>query len=370
VRLLLVTNDFPPTLGGIENYIYSIVARWEPGEVVVLTRLVAGAEQVDATLAAEVRRATVPTLLPTRALREQLLGILRSRSFDVVHFASALPLALLGPKILRATGVPYTVSVHGGEFIAGARLARPVMQRALGDAAVLLPVSSFTERAILRLLPDPPPTEVVTPGVDPIRFSPDVETTLERSPGGPVILTVCRLVARKGPGTLIAALPRVLARHPGTTLAIVGEGPDRRRLERSVRAHGVAGAVRFLGPQPWDNLPGFYAGADVFALPTRERFRGLETEGFPLVFLEAASAGLPTVAGRAGGVAEAIAEGSTGLVVDGRSAAETAAALTRLLDDPALARRMGAEGRRRVLSRFTWDGVVDRFRTALEKHAR
>ena len=149
-----------------------------------------------------------------------------------------------------------------------------------------------------------------------------METTLGPPPGGPVVLTVCRLVARKGPGTLIAALPRVLARHPGTTLAIVGEGPDRRRLGRSARAHGVAAAVRFLGPQPWGNLPGFYAGADVFALPTRERFRGLETEGFPLVFLEAASAGLPTVAGRAGGVGEAVAEGETGFIVDGRSAGD------------------------------------------------
>ena len=104
-------------------------------------------------------------------------------------------------------------------------------------------------------------------------------------------------------------------------------------------------------------------------MPTRERFWGLETEGFPLVYLEAASAGLPTIAGAAGGVGEAVADGETGIIVDGRNSEETADAIIRLLDDRDLARRMGDQGRRRVLAGFTWDGVVEQFRTALEKHA-
>lgn len=368
MRLLEITNDFPPSLGGIENYIYSIVARWEPAEVVVLTRSVEGSEVVDRTLAAEVHRHRAPTLLPTPALWSKVAGLLAAGSFDMVHFASALPLALLGPRILRATGIPYAVTVHGGEFIAGARLFRPWMQRALGEAAVVMPVSSFTQEAVLRLLDDPPPTEVVSPGVDPSRFAPAPGSRLSRG-GGPVVVCVCRLVARKGPSTLIAALPQVLERQPGTVLRIVGDGPDRRHLERAVRAAGVSGSVHFVGPVPWTSLPGYYAGADIFALPTRERFGGLETEGFPLVYLEAASAGLPVIAGAAGGVREAVSDGGTGFIVDGRSPGETAAALIRLLDDPVLAHRMGARGRERVLAGFTWDATVDRFRTALRKHA-
>jgi phosphatidylinositol alpha-1,6-mannosyltransferase len=176
-------------------------------------------------------------------------------------------------------------------------------------------------------------------------------------------------VARKGPSTLIAALPQVLARHPGTTLQIVGDGSDRRRLQHAARVAGVSSSVRFVGPVPWDSLPGYYAAADVFALPTRERFRGLETEGFPLVYLEAASAGLPVIAGAAGGVGEAVADGETGIIVDGRSADETAAAIVRLLDNPVLASRMGTLGRDRVLGGFTWDDTLDQFRTALAKHA-
>lgn len=370
MRLLEITNDFPPTLGGIENYIYSIVARWDPREVVVLTRGGEGAAAVDATLRAEVRRERVATLLPTPAFRARVFALLAEQHFDVVHFASALPLALLGPRILAATGIPYAVSVHGGEFIAGARLFRPLMQRALGEASVVLPVSTFTQDALLRLLADPPPCQVVSPGVDPARFVPRPPAGDARQAGDPaVVLCVCRLVARKGPATLIAALPQVLARHPATTLVIVGDGPDRGRLERAARAHGVRGSVRFVGPVPWAALPGYYAGADVFAMPTRERFWGLETEGFPLVYLEAASAGLPTIAGAAGGVREAVDDGRTGVVVDGRNVDETADALIALLDDRDLARLMGRRGRQRVLAGFTWDGVVEQFRTALEKHA-
>lgn len=374
MRLLEITNDFPPTLGGIENYIYSLVARWDPHQVVVLTRTGPGAGVIDASLPGQVHREDVSTLLPTPRLWARVEQLLESQPFDMVHFASPLPLALLGPRILARTGIPYAVSVHGGEFILGARLAKPLMQRALGQAAVALPVSLFTQRAILRLLADPPPTEVVTPGVDVTRFAPWVppapDAALRPPPGGQVILSVSRLVARKGPATLIAALPAVLARHPSTILAIVGDGPDRDRLVRAAQRFGVANSVRFLGPHPWSELGAYYAAGDVFALPTRERFWGLETEGFPLVYLEAGGAGLPTVAGAAGGVAEAVVEGETGFIVDGRSPVETARALIRLLDDPGLARRMGGAGRERVVSGFTWDQAAERFASVLDKHAR
>jgi phosphatidyl-myo-inositol dimannoside synthase len=379
VRLLEITNDFPPTLGGIENYIFSIVARWDPADVVVVTRATEGSEAVDRTLQAEVRRERVATLLPTPGFQARVLDLLAGTTFDLVHFASAtLPLSLLGPRILRATGIPYAVTVHGGEFILGARLCRPLMQRALGQAAVLLPVSAFTQAAVLRLLGDPPPTEVVSPGVDAARFAPEPDQGPDQGPDqeakpaqerSPVILCVCRLVARKGPSTLIAALPRILACHPGAILQIVGDGSDRRRLQHAARAAGVSSSVQFVGAVPWGSLPRYYAAADVFALPTRERFWGLETEGFPLVYLEAASAGLPVIAGAAGGVGEAVADGQTGIVVDGRSPQETAAAVLRLLDDPALARRMGRLGRERARSAFTWDRTVEQFRTALCKHA-
>lgn len=370
MRLLEITNDFPPTIGGIENYLYSLVARWKPDDIVVLTRDRPGAAEVDATLACTVHREPVSMLLPNRRLWERVRVLLAEGSFDAVHFASPLPLALLGPRILRATGIPYAVSLHGGELVTGARLAGPLMAHALGDAAVVLPVSSFTKEALLRLVAHPPPAVVVRPGVDAERYAPaDPEDVASRADRPPAILSVSRLVARKGPGRLIAALPAVRERHPGTVLVVAGDGPDRRRLERAAGTAGMAGAVQFLGARPWHALPEIYARADIFALPTRERFFGLETEGFPLVYLEAAASGLPVVAGEAGGVREAVQDGETGLVVDGRDTGEVTRALLRLLGDRDWARAMGSNGRRRVREGFSWDAAADRFRNALETHA-
>ncbi len=373
MRLLEITNDFPPTLGGIENYAFSLVSRWQPDEVVVLARKVPGSDDFDRRLPFEVLREPVRLLLPTRALLRKVVEIVRTCSIDIVHFASPVPLALLGPRIRRATGVPYTVSVHGGEFILAASLpaARSLLRTALLDAQLVLPVSSFTQGAVLGSLRGssrkPPPTTVLTPGVDPDRFSPDVAPPEHLGLDGPVIVAVSRMVARKGAATLITALPAVLSRHPSARLLLVGGGPDLPRLRRLARARGVEPAVVFAGPQPWSDIPRFYAAGDIFALPTRARFRGLETEGFPLVYLEAASCGLPAVAGDAGGVCEAVIEDETGYIVDGRRPEMAAAAIEGLLDDPGMAQRMGQQARRRVLERFTWDEVARSFRGLLEQ---
>lgn len=370
MRLLVVTNDFPPTLGGIENYTYSLASRWKPDDVAVLTRQVPGWQEFDRALPFEVIRRPARTLLPTPDLLGLAAETVRSRSADAVHFASPLPLALLGPRLLDRTGIPYTVSIHGGEFLLPAALpvGRALLRRALSRASVLLPVSSFTRAAVERFFGEPPPLEVVTPGVDPERFAPGVPPAEEPPPGGRVIVSISRLVARKGPATLIRALPRVLARHPGARALVVGGGPDLGRLRRLAETHGVAGAVTFAGPRPWSEVPAWYRSGEVFALPSRARFGEVETEGFPLVYLEAAACGLPVVAGDAGGVRDAVADGETGILVDGRDAEATARAVLRLLDDPEAAREMGARGRSRVLRTFTWDLVAERFRKALGRY--
>ncbi|MGH9266946.1 MAG: glycosyltransferase, partial [Acidimicrobiales bacterium] len=133
MRLLEITNDFPPVLGGIENFTFSLVARWNPDDVVVLTRAVPGSRSFDRTLPFEVRREPAGTLLPTPGLLRRASEIVRARSIDIVHFAAPLPLALLGPRIRRARGIPYAVSLHGGEFVfpASLPLGRQLLRRAL-----------------------------------------------------------------------------------------------------------------------------------------------------------------------------------------------------------------------------------------------
>lgn len=371
MRLLEITNDFPPTLGGIENYTYSMVNRWPAGEVVVVAPAVDGAEAFDATVDFQVIRIrSGRVLVPTRQLVDRLAGIAREHRADLIHFSSPFPIAFLGPKLVEATGLPYAVTLHGGELMLWGTLpgTAALMRRALSRASILLPVSSFTSREARRLIPGAPPCVVVTPGVDCERFTPaEGDRT---GPPGPVIVSVSRLVARKGPATLIRSLPAVLWRIPEARAVIVGDGPDRPRLERLARDLEVHRHVHFTGPQPWAEVPRFYRNADVFALPTRERFRGLETEGFPLVYLEAAASGLPSVAGDAGGVRDAVLDGTTGYVVDGRSPQQVATALIRLLRDPGHAELLGKQARHRVEEGFTWDHVAARFQAAVSEHVR
>jgi phosphatidyl-myo-inositol dimannoside synthase len=375
VRLLEITNDFPPSIGGIENYTYALVNRWSPDDVVVVAPAAPGTEQFDRALDYEVVRFPSGRVLsPSRRLLETVAGIARRHRADVVHFSSPFPIAFLGPKLLERSGLPYAVTLHGGELVLWGSLPATgrLMRRALEKAALLLPVSSFTSRAAQRLLRGHmPPCVVVTPGVDCEQFAPAGEwPPPEPDRTGPTIVSVCRLVARKGPATLIRSLPRVLRHVPRARAVIVGDGPDRPRLERLAAGLGVDGAVRFTGPQPWHDVPRFYREADVFAMPTRERFGGLETEGFPLVYLEAAASGLPSIAGDAGGVRDAVLDGVTGYVVDGRNPTEVSASLVRLLGDPEHARRLGGQARRRVEEEFSWNHVAGRFRAALEEHLR
>lgn len=363
MRLLVITNDFPPAVGGIENYAFSLVKRWDPSRVGVLSRWMPGCEQFDAAAGFPIVREPVGTLLPTRALLQRAGALIRSEQFDAIHFPSALPLGLLG----KALGVPYAVSIHGGEFILASRLplARRALRTVCRNACVLLPESSFAEGLARRLIGPSKPLQRVTCGVDAERF-PEVRGLSNRAEGdGRVVVSISRLIARKGQETLIRALPELIRVHPRTRLLIVGGGPHLARLRKLASRLRVLEAVDFAGPQPWEAIPRFLADADVFALPTRSRFAGTETEGLPLVVLEAAASALPIVAGNVGGIPDAVRHGDTGMLVEGSSHEQTGKAIADLLSDPALARQMGQRARQMVLDEFTWDRVAEKYRDAL-----
>jgi phosphatidylinositol alpha-1,6-mannosyltransferase len=223
------------------------------------------------------------------------------------------------------------------------------------------------ERAARRGLP----VTVVPPGVDVDRFHPltaderaDVRRRLDLPLDADLVVGLSRLVPRKGFDVLIEAAARLAPSRPDLLVAIGGSGRDRERLER--RAGELAAPVRFLGRVDEADLPGLYGAADVFAMVCRNRWLGLEQEGFGIVFLEAAAAGVPQIAGDSGGSAEAVADGVTGLVVDDPDdAAQVADALGRLLDDPDLRRRMGAAARERVERDFAYDVLARRLHRAL-----
>lgn len=365
LRPLLVTNDFPPDVGGIQQYVAQIAARLEG--VAVLAPANPAAD--DAMLGYPVHRGPAGFLWPTPATLRAVRDAASAHGATVVVFMAPSPLPPLG----RLIGLPWAVCSHGAELVLPARLpgSRQLFASVLRRAHHLFAVSDYTG-AVLRGLVGPagPPVDLLRNGVDLRRFSPDVDPSGVRRRYGlddaPTVVTVGRLVPRKGQDRLIAALPRVRREVPGTRLLVVGDGRDRARLAR-LATQGGDGGVIFTGSVDATELPAFYRAGNVFAHPNRSRWGGLEQEGFGVVFLEAQGCGVPVVAGRSGGSPEALVDGTTGLLVDGRDPNGIADALVRLLSDPAGAARMGAAGRTWVERHWSWDTIVAGFAEDLRR---
>jgi phosphatidylinositol alpha-1,6-mannosyltransferase len=274
---------------------------------------------------------------------------------------------------LRARyGLPYGVIVHGTELLLleaklrRSRFKRWTARELLGGAAVVVANSRWTAelaRSVLEELGRPERAagvRVVHPGTAPERFRPGVAAESVRAryglAGGPWLLTVSRVDWHKGIDTVIRALPAVRAAFPTARYAVAGVGSAQPRLERLVRALGLGDAVRFLGFVPDPDLPALYNAADLYVGASR-RF-DLLAEGFGIAIVEASACGLAVVAGRAGGVPDAVRDGETGILVDPEDPAAVAAGIVRLLGDAELRRRLGAAGRRAVETYFNWERTV------------
>lgn len=359
---LLVTNDFPPKIGGIQSYLFELWRRLPPDQTTVFTTNYADDKGWDAVRRFRVVRAKESQFFPTRSLRARIDSLAREVCADVIFLDPWLPLGQLGPRLRAA---PYVVVVHGAEVTVPGRLpvSRSLGARVLQRAAGIVAASEYSAHEAARAARRPLPGVVVPPGVDTERFRPiDAgESIAVRRAFGlheerPLVLGVSRLVPRKGFDVLVDAV----AGLPDVQLAIAGGGRDRRRLEARAAKHELGGRVRFLGRVPDGVLAPLVASADVFAMPCRDRWLGLEAEGFGIVFMEAAAAGVPVVAGRSGGSHEAVVDGTTGFVVDGRSAREVRRAVVQLVADPELRERMGNAARVRAVNEFSYDRLVER----------
>ncbi len=367
---LLVTNDFPPKVGGIQSYLWELWRRLPPEQYAVLTIGHADAASFDERAPCRIERVDARMLLPTPSLRARVSAFAREVGASLVVLDPALPVGLIGPDL----GLPYAVVLHGAEVtvpgrLPGARalLARVVTRSSLVVAAGSYPLAEASRAAGGRL----PPSVVVPPGVDVERFRPlaaDERAAARRRIGlpetGRLVVSVSRLVPRKGMDVLVEAAARLAPDRPDLCVAIGGSGRDRARLERL--AARLDAPVWFLGRVADEDLPALDAAADVWAMLCRNRWLGLEQEGFGIVFLEAAAAGVAQVAGRSGGAEEAVEHEVTGLVLDRPADVVVAAdALARLLDDDALRARLGAAARARAVSTFDYDLIARRLGRAL-----
>jgi phosphatidylinositol alpha-1,6-mannosyltransferase len=354
---LVVTNDFPPRVGGVQQYVWNLVRNLPHDRVAILAPNWPGWPAHDAEQAFAIHRWPSAFLWPTDDLHRRVRSLIGEHEARVVMFGHGIPLPLLGPR-LDAEGIPYVTLTHGVEaWAARTPILSRALRRALSGAREVTAVSEHTAATIRSLVPPGVPLTVLHPGVDPRRFTADGDgATIRRRHGldsRPVVLCVSRLVPRKGQDVLIAAMPLVRRLAPDATLLLVGDGPHRGALEAAATT-AAQGSVVFAGEVPVAELPAYYAACDVFAMPCRSRWGGLEVEGFGIVFLEAAAAAKPAVAGRSGGAAEALVDQVTGLLVEGNESKAVALAITRLLLDPGLRARMGAAARAHVEQGFTW----------------
>ncbi len=369
VTHLLVTNDFPPKTGGIQSYLWELWHRLPPGEATVLTTPHAGAAAWDQEQDLPVERSRRRVLLPTPGMIHEIDQVAERVGADLVLLDPALPLGAVGPHLAR----PYGVVVHGAEIVIPGRLpgGRQALARVLRGAQLVVSAGQYpaaeAERAAGRVLP----TAVVPPGADVARFVPLDSAARSRARArfglaeeATVVLGLSRLVPRKGFDVLIRAVGGLAGTRPDLVLVIAGTGRDRARLERLARRSGAP--VRFLGWVDDGELPALYGLADTFAMLCRNRWLGLEQEGFGIVFLEAAAAGAAQLAGASGGSGEAVVDGVTGSVVrDPRSVSEVRRVLAALVDHPERRTRMGDAGRRRVAAEFTYDHLARRLADAL-----
>ena len=362
-RTLLVTNDYPPQVGGIQRTLEALVRRLPPDRVAVLCPNAEGGDVFDRAAPYPVYRQPERFLWPLPEVRRRLHQAVRSFGADVVLFGAVYPLALLGPS-LAETGTPYLAAAHGFEYwLSIAPGTHALVRRATARAArVPVMCSAFIARVVRTAVPDNVPVSVMYPGADLEAFRPDLPygdlTDLHGVSDRPLIVCVSRLVARKGQDVLIRAMPRIRRDVPDASLLIVGGGPDRDRLVR-LAADAPNRSVVFAGQVSEGDLPRYYRAGDVFAMPCRSRLGGLEVEGWGNVFLEAAACARPVVVGDSGGARESLAPGETGLLVNGSDVAEVAGAVGSLLADPERANAMGRAGRERVVRAFGWSRAAE-----------
>ncbi len=350
---------------------------YPPGTLVVSTGQHQGSAEIDSVMANRVERIEVPS----RRLRtaqglllwsHRAVRLARAVYPEFVWCGNFKPAGYPALWVRRRTGTPYGILVYGTDLLLLQRqirhsTAKRVTARALlGSAAVVVAISNWTRGLCLSVLEqlglssNEMDVRTLALGTDPKYFRPEVDPSAVRERyglnGRRWLITVARLTRHKGIDSGLQVLAQLGGRYPDLGYAVVGAGGDLARLKGIARSLGVADKVRFLTQVPDRDLPGLYNCAEVYLGLSREMEGNVE--GFGISLVEAAACGVPVVAGRSGGIPDAVRQGETGLLVDSAQPDEAAQAVRGLLDDPAAARRLGHGGRRAVETYYNWQRVV------------
>jgi len=371
-RSLFVTNDFPPRVGGAQTYYWNMIQTLDPRDVVVVAPAHEGAAAFDATHPYTVVRTPFTTVWPLPSAERLCERLLDEHRLGLLQLGHPLPAGVLGPWLRRTAHVPYVVFLGGAEITVPGALpgVSRLLEWVLAESTMLFTVSAYTAAQAVRLSGGVARAEVLRPALEIERYplTTPAEAAAARAALGlddaPLVVCVGRLVPRKGQDMLIEALAGL--DHGDVRLALVGGGRLAGELRERAAAAGLGHRVHLPGEVSDAELRLWLQAADVFAGPSRTRWRGLEVEGYGIVFPEAALTGLPVIAGRSGGSSEAVEDGVTGHVVDAHTPNELRDAIARLVAMPSAERRaMGARGRDLALTMHSPAGAAERYHRLL-----
>ena len=373
-RTLVITNDFPPRKGGIQTFIFQLLTQLYPQSVVVYTSNWSGASEYDRELPYPVIRIKSSMLLPTPRRMREIKRIIRKYECDQVLFGALAPLGLLSQSLKRL-GISNIVAITHGHEAGWAKipLLRLLLKLSAKNVDVITYLTQYTKDQISPLLNSKSKLVQLTPAVDPSQFMPvgnaekaqlkkkyDLADKL-------VLLGLSRLMPRKGFDSVIRVLPSLLKDFPNLIFVIAGGGPDQVRLTKLVRRMNLSDHVKFLGAIPYQDLSDVYNLGDVFVMPCRSRFAGLDIEGFGIVYLEAAATQLPVLAGNSGGAVEAVIPGVTGELVDSNN---LFAEIHKLLSSQQLREDYGQAGRNWIIQNFSISARGETLRNLLEHRSK
>ena len=373
-EVLLVTNDLGPRAGGIETFLLGLIQELDGTQIVIYTSSQPGDLAFDSDLHKKcgvlVIRDKSKILLPTPRVNRAVRKVMQEYQSSIIWFGATAPLAWMAGH-LRRNGAKRIVGITHGHEVWWSTLFpfTLIMRTIVRKMDVLTYLGDFTRNAMRPAVGAKIGMVQIAPGIFIDHFSPGAKSpelvSRYRLANKLVIVCVGRLVHRKGQDQLIAGMPKILRVIPEATLLIIGEGPYKEKLEKLTSQLNLGDCVRFIGRLSYDSLPEHLRLGDLFVMPSRSRFFGLEVEGLGIVYLEASACGLPVIAGDSGGAPDAVIEGATGVVVDGTRVNQISEAVISLLLDPALRTAMGERGREWVVNEWNWGVRGEKFKSIL-----
>ena len=364
-KVLFVTNDFGPRAGGIETFIIGLIERRSFASTIVYTSAQANSQEYDQMwekkYGVKVIRDSSRILLPTPRVARRISALIKAEGISVAAFGAAAPLGLLAHSMKRSGIVRIVALTHGHEVWWAKVFPFNLLLRRIGTGVDSLTyLGEYTRQMISRPLTQSAKSAMIkiAPGIDTDHFSPRNSANLRQSlqlSQKKIIVCVARLVHRKGQDKLIDAMPSILESISNAHLLIVGQGPYQSKLVKRVKKLGLEESVTFVGRINYEKLPEYICVGDLFAMPSRSRFGGLEVEGLGIAYLEASACGLPVIAGSSGGAPDAVVDGKSGVVVNGTDITAIAKTVIKFLRDPEGSRQMGQFGRNWVVEKWRWE---------------